>query len=77
MDSDGVTITAYEDGPLLVRGPVTYRTQDGQVVDPGQTTKTQNQNKKTTNKPNNNNTHKQARFRAPSAPDPRRVQPLD
>jgi hypothetical protein len=35
---DGVTITAHEDGPLLVRGPVTFRSQDGQVVDPGRTT---------------------------------------
>ncbi len=31
------TITPYEDGPLLVRGDVEIRSQDGEVLRPGGT----------------------------------------
>jgi CDGSH-type Zn-finger protein len=77
VTDDGVTITAYEDGPLLVRGPVTYRTQDGQVVDPGRATVALCRCGKSASKPFCDGTHKVAGFRASSAPDPRRVQPVD
>ena len=77
MDADGVTITAYEDGPLLVRGPVTFLTQDGQVIDPGRATVALCRCGKSASKPFCDGTHKLSGFRAPSGPDPRRVQPLD
>lgn len=33
-----VTITAYDDGPLLVRGPFELRRADGTLIDPGRAT---------------------------------------
>jgi CDGSH-type Zn-finger protein len=72
-----VTITAYEDGPLLVRGPVAYLTQDGTPVEPGRATVALCRCGRSASKPFCDGSHKLARFRAPSAPDPRRVQPLD
>lgn len=77
MDDEDVTITAYEDGPLLVRGPVTYRTQDGAVIEPGRSTVALCRCGKSASKPFCDGTHRAARFRSASAPDPRRVQPLD
>ena len=61
-----MTITAYEDGPLLVRGTVTYRTQDGQVVDPGRATVALCRCGRSASKPFCDGTHKLVRFRAPS-----------
>jgi CDGSH-type Zn-finger protein len=73
VESDGVTITAYEDGPLLVRGPVAFRTQDGDVIEPGRATVALCRCGKSASKPFCDGTHKVAGFRAPSAPDPRRT----
>jgi CDGSH-type Zn-finger protein len=75
VDSGGVTITAYEDGPLLVRGPVTFRTQDGDVIDTGRATVALCRCGKSASKPFCDGTHKVAGFRAPADPDPRRVSP--
>lgn len=74
---DDVTITAYEDGPLIVRGPVTYLTQDGTEVDPGRATVALCRCGKSARKPFCDGTHKVARFRAPSGPDPRRSAPVE
>jgi CDGSH-type Zn-finger protein len=77
VDEEAVTITAYEDGPLIVRGPVTYLSQDGEVVDPGRATVALCRCGKSGSKPFCDGTHKVARFRAPSGPDPRRTTPQD
>ncbi len=71
--SDKVTITAYEDGPLLVRGPVTFLTQDGEEVDPGRSTVALCRCGKSASKPFCDGTHKVAKFKATSEPDVRRV----
>jgi CDGSH-type Zn-finger protein len=73
VESPEVTITAYEDGPLLVRGPVTFRTQDGDVIDAGRETVALCRCGKSASKPFCDGTHKVARFRAASAPDARRT----
>jgi CDGSH-type Zn-finger protein len=75
VSDDGVTITAYEDGPLLVRGPVTFLTQDGEEVDPGRATVALCRCGKSASKPFCDGTHKVAKFRATSTPDPRRTTP--
>ncbi|MFC4536840.1 CDGSH iron-sulfur domain-containing protein [Sphaerisporangium dianthi] len=36
--AEPVTVTACEDGPLLVRGPFTLLAQDGTPIDPGRAT---------------------------------------
>ena len=73
MESPEVTITAYEDGPLLVRGPVTFRTQDGTEIDAGRETVALCRCGKSASKPFCDGTHKVAKFRAGSAPDARRT----
>jgi CDGSH-type Zn-finger protein len=73
VESPEVTITAYEDGPLLVRGPVTFRTQDGDVIDAGRETVALCRCGKSGSKPFCDGTHKVAKFRATSAPDTRRT----
>lgn len=73
MESPEVTITAYEDGPLLVRGPVTFRTQDGEVIEAGRETVALCRCGKSGSKPFCDGTHKVAKFRATSAPDARRT----
>ena len=35
---DRVTIRAYPDGPLIVRGPFELRDEDGEPIDPGRAT---------------------------------------
>ncbi|HEV7657464.1 MAG TPA: CDGSH iron-sulfur domain-containing protein [Mycobacteriales bacterium] len=75
MDGESVTITAYEDGPLLVRGPVTFLTQDGRTIEPGRSTVALCRCGKSASKPFCDGTHKVARFRAPSGPDPSRPAP--
>ncbi|MFG1621969.1 CDGSH iron-sulfur domain-containing protein [Kribbella sp. NPDC049227] len=37
-EADRVTIRAYPDGPLLVRGPFELRDEDGEPIDPGRAT---------------------------------------
>ena len=73
MESPEVTITAYEDGPLLVRGPVTFQTQDGEVIDAGRETVALCRCGKSGSKPFCDGTHKVAKFRATAAPDTRRT----
>ncbi|HEY6745968.1 MAG TPA: CDGSH iron-sulfur domain-containing protein [Mycobacteriales bacterium] len=73
MESPEVTITAYEDGPLLVRGPVSFRTQDGVEIDAGRATVALCRCGKSASKPFCDGTHKAAKFRATSAPDTRRT----
>lgn len=68
-----VTITAYEDGPLLVRGPVVFLTQDGEEIDAGRATVALCRCGKSASKPFCDGTHKAARFTAGSAPDSARV----
>ena len=68
--SDGVTITTYEDGPLLVRGDVTFVTQDGTRIEPGRATVALCRCGKSARKPFCDGTHKVVDFRAPATPDP-------
>ena len=70
--SDGrVTITTYEDGPLLVRGDFSVLTQDGEEVDAGRRTVALCRCGLSARKPFCDGTHKAGRFRAPAEPDPR------
>ena len=69
--SDGVTITTYEDGPLLVRGEVTFVTQDGTRIQPGRSTVALCRCGKSARKPFCDGTHKIAGFRAAAEPDAR------
>ena len=68
MADERVTITAYEDGPLLVRGPVVFLTQDGEEVDPGRATVALCRCGKSGIKPFCDGSHKRSGFSAPSAP---------
>jgi CDGSH-type Zn-finger protein len=72
VDSDTVrdraTITTYEDGPLIVRGDVQLRTQDGQVIEPGRDTVALCRCGLSAIKPFCDGTHKAGNFRAPSQP---------
>jgi CDGSH-type Zn-finger protein len=38
VSDEPTVITPYRDGPLLVRGPFTLRTQDGEEVEVGRRT---------------------------------------
>jgi CDGSH-type Zn-finger protein len=64
------TIVPYEDGPLIVRGPVELFTQDGQRIDPGRKTIALCRCGRSAAKPFCDGSHKAVRFRAGSAPDP-------
>lgn len=66
-----VTITTYEDGPLLVRGDVRIVTQDGELIRPGRATVALCRCGHSGRKPFCDGTHKVAKFRAPAAPDAR------
>jgi CDGSH-type Zn-finger protein len=68
---NNVTITMYEDGPLLVRGPVSVLTQDGQPISPGRATVALCRCGHSGRKPFCDGTHKLVRFRAPATPDDR------
>lgn len=70
MDT-GATITTYEDGPLLVRGSFTVRTQDGQTIDGGRATIALCRCGLSSRKPFCDGSHKPGRFSAPADPDPR------
>lgn len=60
-----VVIRAYEDGPLLVRGPFELQTQHGRVVDAGRRTVALCRCGKSALKPLCDGRHVQANFRAP------------
>ena len=63
-------ITAYRNGPLIVRGPFRLEDQDGNEIDPGRETIALCRCGKSRAKPFCDGTHKVARFRAPSAAQP-------
>jgi CDGSH-type Zn-finger protein len=69
--SDRVTITTYEDGPLLVRGDVTFVTQDGTRIEPGRSTVALCRCGQSARKPFCDGTHRVAGFRAAAEPDAR------
>ena len=66
-----VTITTYEDGPLIVRGEFAVLTQDGETIDPGRRTVALCRCGLSSRKPFCDGTHKAAKFRAPAEPDAR------
>ncbi|MFC4047558.1 CDGSH iron-sulfur domain-containing protein [Dactylosporangium siamense] len=68
MDDRSASVTVCEDGPLLLRGPFTLRTQDGAVVDPGRATVALCRCGRSAIKPFCDGTHKAVGFQAPSAP---------
>ena len=59
-------ITAYRDGPLIVRGPFRLEDQDGNEIDPGRETIALCRCGKSRMRPFCDGTHKIVRFRAPS-----------
>jgi len=62
-------ITAYRDGPLLVRGAFTIVDQDGNEIDPGRETVALCRCGKSRQRPFCDGTHALIRFRCPSAPE--------
>ena len=65
MDPE-VSITPYRDGPLLVRGPVVLRDQDGNAIEAGRSTIALCRCGKTRQAPFCDGTHQLAGFKAPS-----------
>jgi CDGSH-type Zn-finger protein len=63
-----VTITPYEDGPLLVRGAAELRSQAGEVIESGRDTIALCRCGRSAIKPFCDGTHKVAKFRAASGP---------
>ncbi|WP_431805628.1 CDGSH iron-sulfur domain-containing protein [Microbacterium paraoxydans] len=61
--SEPVTVTAYPDGPLLVRGDIEVRAADGQLIDPGRRTVALCRCGLSAVKPFCDGTHKAAGFR--------------
>jgi hypothetical protein len=59
------TITAYPDGPLLVRGPFVIQTRDGTAIDPGRRTVALCRCGKSATKPFCDGTHKVTGFKTP------------
>ncbi|MEU6738351.1 CDGSH iron-sulfur domain-containing protein [Streptosporangium sandarakinum] len=70
IGNDRVTVTPCEDGPLLLRGPFVLTTQDGAVIDPGRSTVALCRCGRSAAKPFCDGSHRPARFRAPSEPEP-------
>ncbi len=68
---DEVTITPYEDGPYLVRGPFKLTDSDGNPIDPGRKTIALCRCGRSKIKPFCDGTHKTTRFQAPSGREPR------
>jgi len=64
--SDGVVITPYRDGPLLVRGPFTLRDQDGNEIRVQRETVALCRCGRSRIRPFCDGSHKVVRFRAPS-----------
>lgn len=68
---DPTTITAYRDGPFLVRGPFTLKDQDGRDIEVGRETVALCRCGKSRMRPFCDGTHKLIRWRSPSgAEDP-------
>lgn len=68
VEDPAVSVTVYENGPLVLRGEFTLLTQDGQVVDPGRRTVALCRCGRSALKPFCDGTHKVTGFHAPSAP---------
>jgi CDGSH-type Zn-finger protein len=66
---DEVSITPYRDGPLLVRGPVSLRDQEGNEISVERGTIALCRCGKSRMRPFCDGTHKLIRFRAPSEPE--------
>ncbi|WP_217899334.1 CDGSH iron-sulfur domain-containing protein [Blastococcus mobilis] len=66
--AEGVTITPYRDGPLIVRGDFRLLDQDGNEIDPGRDTIALCRCGKSGIKPFCDGSHKRSGFSAPSAP---------
>ena len=64
--ASGARITAYRDGPLLVRGDFELLDQDGNAIDPGRGTVALCRCGKSRQRPFCDGTHQLIRFRAPS-----------
>lgn len=64
---DEATITAYRDGPLLVRGPFRLLDQDGNAIEIDRRTVALCRCGKSRTRPFCDGTHRLIRFRAPSA----------
>ncbi|WP_412741525.1 CDGSH iron-sulfur domain-containing protein [Krasilnikovia sp. MM14-A1004] len=65
---DAASVTACEDGPLLLRGPFTLLTQDGEVIAAGRRTVALCRCGRSAIKPFCDGTHKAVGFQARSAP---------
>jgi len=65
---EDASVTVCEDGPLLLRGPFTLLTQDGEEIDPGRATVALCRCGRSAIKPFCDGTHKIVGFQAPSAP---------
>ena len=63
------TVTPYENGPLIVRGPVELLTQDGRRIEPGRKTIALCRCGRSGTKPFCDGSHKAVSFRAPSKPE--------
>jgi CDGSH-type Zn-finger protein len=63
------TVTAYEDGPLLVRGDFVLMTPDGDVIEPGRATVALCRCGKSAIKPFCDGTHKVINFRTDAGRD--------
>lgn len=70
-------ITAYRDGPLLVRGPFTLSDQDGNEIEIGRETVALCRCGKSRIRPFCDGTHKLVRFKAPSGVERRGREPVD
>ena len=66
MAEPSVTITPYRDGPLLVRGDIDLRDQDGRPIATDQRVVALCRCGKTRKAPFCDSSHKLARFKAPS-----------
>lgn len=73
--SDETRITAYRDGPLIVRGPFRLEDQDGQEIDPGREIVALCRCGRSRIRPFCDGSHKLVRFRAPSPREDRRTVP--
>jgi len=64
MASDDTTITIYPDGPLLVRGPIDLRSEEGQPIEVDRPVIALCRCGKSRIRPFCDGTHKQAGFKA-------------
>lgn len=66
MSDEEVSITPYRDGPLIVRGPVVLRDQEGNEIDAGRSPIALCRCGKSRLRPFCDGSHATIRFRAPS-----------